>query len=38
MKTTGGRAVTINSNFGRPTGANAYQLPLSVRFGLELSF
>jgi hypothetical protein len=35
MKTTGGRAVTINSNFAKPT---QYQAPLSVRFGLELSF
>ncbi len=35
MKTTGGRSVTINSNFAKPT---AYQAPLSVRFGLELSF
>jgi hypothetical protein len=35
MRTTDGLPVTINSNFARPT---AYQLPLSVRFGLELSF
>jgi hypothetical protein len=35
LKSTGGRSVTINTNFAKPT---AYQLPLSVRFGLELSF
>jgi hypothetical protein len=35
MKSTSGRSVTINSNFAKPT---AYQAPLSVRFGLELSF
>jgi hypothetical protein len=35
MKSTGGRSVTINSNFAKPT---AYQAPLSVRFGLEMSF
>ena len=35
MKSTSGRSVTINSNFAKPT---AYQVPLSVRFGLELTF
>jgi hypothetical protein len=35
LKSTSGRAVTINSNFAKPT---AYQAPLSVRFGLEMSF
>ena len=35
MKTTGGRSVTINTNFAKPL---TYQLPLSVRFGLEMSF
>jgi hypothetical protein len=35
MKTTDGLPVTINTNFARPT---AYQVPLSVRFGLELLF
>jgi Carboxypeptidase regulatory-like domain len=35
MRTTDGLPVTINTNFARPT---AYQLPLSVRFGLELTF
>jgi hypothetical protein len=35
MKTTDGLPVTINTNFARPT---LYQVPLSVRFGLELSF
>jgi hypothetical protein len=35
LKTTDGLPVTINTNFARPT---AYQVPLSVRFGLELSF
>jgi hypothetical protein len=35
MKTTGGRPVTINTNFAKPL---VYSLPLSVRFGLEMSF
>ena len=35
MKTTDGNNVTINTNFAKPT---AYQTPLSVRFGLELTF
>ncbi len=35
MRTSDGRPVTPNPNFGRAT---AYQLPLSVRFGLALSF
>jgi hypothetical protein len=35
MRTTDGQLVTINTNFARPT---AYQTPLSVRFGLELTF
>ncbi len=35
MKTTDGAPVTINTNFAKPT---AYQLPLSVRFGLEMTF
>jgi hypothetical protein len=35
MKTTDGLPVTINTNFAKPT---QYQVPLSVRFGLELLF
>ncbi len=35
MKTTDGLAATINPNFAKAT---AYQLPLSVRFGLEMTF
>ncbi|HUL58102.1 MAG TPA: TonB-dependent receptor [Anaeromyxobacteraceae bacterium] len=35
LRTTDGRPVTVNPNFGRAT---AYQLPLSVRFGLALAF
>jgi hypothetical protein len=35
MRTTDGLPVTINTNFAKPT---AYQAPLSVRFGLEMSF
>jgi hypothetical protein len=35
MRTTDGNLVTINTNFAKPT---AYQVPLSVRFGLELTF
>jgi Carboxypeptidase regulatory-like domain len=35
LKGNSGNPVTINTNFGRPT---AYQVPLSVRFGLELTF
>ena len=35
LRTTDGRAVTVNPNFGRPT---QYQAPLSVRFGLTLLF
>ncbi len=35
MRTTDGLPVTINTNFAKPT---AYQTPLSVRFGLEMSF
>jgi hypothetical protein len=35
LRTTDGRPVTLNRNFGRPT---QYQPPLSVRFGLALSF
>jgi hypothetical protein len=41
MRTTGGRPVTINSNFGKPRDlglVSGYQVPLSVRFGLEMSF
>jgi hypothetical protein len=35
MKTTDGLPVTINTNFAKPT---QYQVPLSVRLGLELAF
>jgi hypothetical protein len=35
LRTTDGRPVTLNRNFGRPT---QYQPPLSVRFGLALTF
>ncbi len=35
LRTTDGRPVTVNRNFGRAT---QYQLPLSVRFGLALAF
>jgi hypothetical protein len=35
LKGNSGTPVTINTNFAKPT---AYQTPLSVRFGLELSF
>jgi hypothetical protein len=35
LRTTDGRAVTVNRNFGRPL---QYQAPLSVRFGLALIF
>jgi len=35
LRTTDGRPVTVNPNFGRPT---SYQLPLSIRFGLALAF
>jgi hypothetical protein len=35
LRTTDGLPVTINTNFARPT---TYQVPLSVRFGLELLF
>jgi Carboxypeptidase regulatory-like domain/TonB dependent receptor-like, beta-barrel len=35
LRTTDGRAVTVNQNFGRPT---QYQAPLAVRFGLALFF
>ena len=35
LRTTDGRAVTVNQNFGKPT---QYQAPLSVRFGLALFF
>ena len=47
LKTTDGRPVTINPNFGRPQrgetpdrGYNeaAYQLPIAFRFGLALTF
>jgi hypothetical protein len=35
LRTMDGLPVTINQNFGRPT---SYQLPVSVRLGLELIF
>jgi len=35
LRTTDGLPVSINQNFGRPT---AYQQPLAIRFGLELTF
>jgi hypothetical protein len=35
LRTTDGRAVTVNQNFGKPT---QYQAPLSVRLGLALFF
>jgi len=35
LRTANGLPVTINTNFARPT---ANQLPLSVRFGLEMTF
>ncbi len=35
LRTIDGRAVTLNRNFGKPT---QYQAPLSVRFGLALTF
>jgi hypothetical protein len=35
LKTLDGRSVTVNQNFGRAT---AYQPPLAIRFGLELTF
>jgi len=35
LKTLDGRPVTVNKNFGKPT---AYQQPLSVRFGLTVTF
>jgi hypothetical protein len=41
MKTLDGRPVTVNKNFGRPSNAAlraGYQTPLTVRFGLEVTF
>ncbi len=35
LRTSDGRPVTVNKNFGRAT---SYQAPLSVRFGLTLAF
>lgn len=35
LKTTDGRAVTVNKNWGKPT---SYQSPLAVRFGLTFTF
>jgi len=35
LKSTSGRAVTINENWGQAT---SYRAPLAVRFGLEFSF
>jgi hypothetical protein len=35
LKTTSGTQPTINANYGQPT---AYQSPLSMRFGIRLSF
>ena len=39
LKTTDGRPVTVNSNWGRAaTGTSSFQVPLYVRFGVALSF
>jgi hypothetical protein len=35
LRTTDGRPVTVNKNFGKPT---QYQAPLAFRFGLALAF
>jgi len=35
LKTTSGRPVTINENWGQAT---SFRAPLAVRFGLEFSF
>jgi hypothetical protein len=39
MKTVDGRPVTVNQNWGRAApGITSYQVPLSLRFGVALSF
>ncbi|WP_242355297.1 TonB-dependent receptor [Anaeromyxobacter sp. SG64] len=39
LKSVDGRPVTVNPNFGRPSRATtAYQLPISLRLGVALSF
>ncbi len=40
-RTTDGRRVSVNLNYGQPTSStifNAYQIPISARFGVQLSF
>lgn len=39
LKTTDGRPVTVNSNYGKPLGSpGSFQLPISVRLGAALTF